>query len=199
METLFHFESSAFVISARLLKVTEVFTKYAVPISFEVASAFSDDVIDPVVKAAVGTAVSTVTDSAEDVVALPAASVSVTEMLQIPSARVASVQAFEVIVHETLVDPAFVAVTTAVPEKDPEALIVGVESEVKLSVDELPVSEAISRSGVDGELGAVVSTTMALLAPKDPVAVGAGSVKTASKFAEFLTVPLFSASELVAA
>jgi hypothetical protein len=140
-----------------------------------------------------------VIDNAEDVDALPAASVSVTEMLQVPSARVASVHAFEITVHETLVDPAFVAVTTAVPEKDPEALIVGVVSEVKSSVDELPVSEAISRSGVDGVLGALVSTTIALLAPKDPVAVGAGSVNTASKFSEFLIVPLFSASESVAA
>jgi hypothetical protein len=157
-----------------------------------------EEVIDPVVRVAVGPTVSTVIDNAEDVVAFPAASVSVTEMLQVPSARVVSVHSFKLTVHETLVDPAFVAVTIAVPEKDPEALIVGVESEVKLSVDELPVSEAISRSGVDGVLGAVVSTTMALFAPKDPVAVGAGSVNTASTSAEFLTVPLFSASELVA-
>jgi hypothetical protein len=151
------------------------------------------------VKAAVGAAVSTVIDNAEDVVVLPAASVSVTEMLQIPSARVARLQAFEAIVHETLVEPAFVAVTTAVPEKDPEALIVGVVSEVKLSVDELPVSEAKSRSGVNPVLGSVVSTTIALLALKDPVAVGAGSVNTASKPEEFLIVPLFSTRESIAA
>jgi hypothetical protein len=54
------------------------------------------------------------------------------------------------IVHKTLVEPALVAVTTAVPEKVPETLIVGVFSAVKLSVVELPVSEAVSRSGVEG-------------------------------------------------
>jgi hypothetical protein len=43
-----------------------------------------------------------------------------------------------------------VAVTTAVPEKEPETLIVGVLSEVMLSEDELPESDAESRSGVDG-------------------------------------------------
>jgi hypothetical protein len=101
-------------------------------------------------------------------------------------------------VQTTLVDPALVAVTTAVPEKTPETLIVGVLSEVMLSVDELPISEAKSRSGVDGVLGAVVSTTMALFAPKDPAADGDGSVNTASKVAEFFIVPPLSASELVA-
>jgi hypothetical protein len=146
----------------------------------------------------VGAVESIVIDNAEDVVALPAASVSVTEMLQVPSARVASVQAFDVIVQETLVDPAFVAVTTAVPENVPETLIDGVLSEVTLSDVELPVSEAVSRSGVDGVLGAVVSTMIALFAARDPTAVGAGRVKTASKFDEFLIVPLLSASELVA-
>jgi hypothetical protein len=146
----------------------------------------------------VGAVVSIVIDNAEDVVALPAASVSVTEMLQIPSARAASVQAFEVIVHETLVDPAFVAVTTAVPEKVPDTLIVGVLSKVALSEVELPVSEAVSRSGVDGVFGAVVSTIIALFAPNDPAAAGDGRVNTASKFEEFLIVPLFRASELVA-
>jgi len=73
------------------------------------------------------------------------------------------VQLFEEIVQETLVEPDFVAVTTAVPEKVPETVIVGVLSDVKLSVDELPRSEAVSRSGVDGVLGAVVSTTIALV------------------------------------
>jgi hypothetical protein len=43
-------------------------------------------------------------------------------------------------VQETLVEP-LVAVTTAVPEKEPETLIFGVLSEVMLSVAELPESE----------------------------------------------------------
>jgi hypothetical protein len=146
----------------------------------------------------VGAVVSIVIDNAEDVAALPAASVSVTEMLHVPSARAASVQAFDVMVQETLVDPTFVAVTTAVPENVPSTLIVGVLSEVTLSDVELPESEAVSRSGVDGVLGAVVSTIIALFAPNDPAAAGDGRVNTASKFEEFLIVPLFRASELVA-
>jgi hypothetical protein len=139
-----------------------------------------------------------VIDSAVEVVAFPAASVSVTEILQVPSAKVANVQAFDEIVQLTLVDPAFAAVTTAVPEKVP-TLIVGVSSEVMLSVfNVLGVSDDESRSGVDGVLGAVVSTTIALFAPNDPAASGDASVNTAFAFEEFLIVPLFSTSELVA-
>ena len=52
--------------------------------------------------------------------------------------------------QETLVDPALVAVTTAVPASVPATLIVGVLSPVMLSVEELPKSEAVARSGVDG-------------------------------------------------
>jgi hypothetical protein len=99
METLFHFESSALVISARLLTVTEVSTKYAVPISLEVTVAESEEVIEAVVKVGVGALVSTMND---------------------------------------------------------------------------------------------------LFASKDPAAVGEGNVKVAAEFVEFLIVPLFSASELVA-
>ena len=47
-------------------------------------------------------------------------------------------------------------------------------------------------------VGKVVSTTIALFAPKDPVAAGDGRVNTASKLDEFLIVPPFNASELVA-
>lgn len=52
--------------------------------------------------------------------------------------------------QETLVDPALVAVTTAVPANDPPTLIVGVLSAVTLSVDDFPVSEVVARSGVEG-------------------------------------------------
>jgi hypothetical protein len=70
--------------------------------------------------------------------------------LQFPSARAANVQALDEIVQETLVDPSFVAVTIAVPANVPPTVIVGVLSLVKLSVGELPRSEAIARSGVEG-------------------------------------------------
>jgi hypothetical protein len=84
-------------------------------------------------------------------------------MLQIPSAKVPSVQVFEEIVQVTLADPALVAVTTAVPENEPETLILGVLSEVMLSESEAPaLSEVESKSGVEGVLGAVVSTAIAL-------------------------------------
>jgi hypothetical protein len=101
-----------------------------------------------------------VIDSAAEVVALPAVSVSVTVKDQIPSPSVPSVHALLEIVHVTLVDPAFVAVTTAVPENEPETLIVGVLSLVTLSDVELPESEAVSRSGVDGvEIVVLLITT----------------------------------------
>jgi hypothetical protein len=138
----------------------------------------------------VGAAVSIVIDKAVEVVALPAASVSVTEILHVPGANVANVQAFDEIVHVTLVDPTFVAVTTAVPEKVPETLIVGVSSEVMLSVfNVLGVSDDESRSGVDGVLGAVVSTTIALFAPNDPAASGDASVNTAFALTLMILLP----------
>jgi hypothetical protein len=92
-------------------------------------------------------------------VALPAESVSVTEILHVPSAKVPNVQVFDEIVQETLADPTFVAVTTAVPEKESETLIFGVLSEVMLSVAELPESDVESRSGVDGVATVVVLIT----------------------------------------
>jgi hypothetical protein len=69
------------------------------------------------------------------------------------------VQVFDAIVQETLADPAFVTVTTAVPEKEPETLIFGVLSEVMLSDAELPESDVESRSGVDGVATVVVLIT----------------------------------------
>jgi hypothetical protein len=85
-----------------------------------------------------------------EVEVLPAESVSVTVTFQIPSESVDNEQLPEDKVHETLVDPAFVAVTIAVPAKVPETLISGVLSLVKLSVGELPRSEVDARSGVAG-------------------------------------------------
>lgn len=98
----------------------------------------------------VGAAASTVIDNAADVVALPAESVSVTVNDQTPSVRVPRVHAFDEIVQVTLAEPALVAVTTAVPANVPETVIVGVLSEVTLSVVELPKSDAVARSGVEG-------------------------------------------------
>jgi hypothetical protein len=60
------------------------------------------------------------------------------------------VQALDEIVQETLAAPSLEAVSTAVPEKLPATVNVGVLSLVKLSVGELPRSEAIARSGVEG-------------------------------------------------
>jgi hypothetical protein len=108
----------------------------------------------------VGAVASTVIDNAADVVALPAASVSVTVKDQTPSASVPRVHEVDEIVQDTLEEP-FVAVTTAVPE-EVETLIVGVLSEVMLSVSDVPaLSDAVARSGVEGVLGAVVSITIA--------------------------------------
>jgi hypothetical protein len=92
---------------------------------------------------------SIVIDKAAEVVALPAVSVSVTVKDQTPSASVPRVHEVDEIVQETLEEP-FVAVTTAVPE-DVATLIVGVLSEVMLSVSDVPaLSEAVARSGVEG-------------------------------------------------
>jgi hypothetical protein len=91
-----------------------------------------------------------VISNATDVVALPAESVTVTEILHVPSDNSSNVQVSDEIVQETLVDPVFVAVTTAVPEKGPVTSIFGVLSEVTLSVAELPESDVASRSGVEG-------------------------------------------------
>ena len=84
----------------------------------------------------------------DEVTLLLRESVSVTEITQSPSARVASVQVPAVIVQETFAEPAFVAVRTAVPAKLPPTVNVGVLSEVMLSVPETPRSEATARSGV---------------------------------------------------
>jgi hypothetical protein len=106
----------------------------------------------------VGAVASTVIDNAGDIVELPAASVSVTVKDQTPSARVPRVQEVDEIVQETLEEP-FVAVTTAVPE-DVATLIVGVLSEVMLSVSDVPaLSEAVARSGVEGVATVVLLIT----------------------------------------
>jgi hypothetical protein len=70
---------------------------------------------------------------------------------------------------------------------------------VPISVE---VTAALSDDRIDPEVkaavGAEVSTTIALFAPKDPAPVGDGRVKTATEFVEFLIVPLFKTRESVA-
>jgi hypothetical protein len=174
------------------------FTKYAVPASLDRTVTPLDVVTLEVATVGVGAVASTVIVKAAELVALPAVSVSVTVMLQVPSDKDARSQVVPEIVHKILVAPVLAAVTTAVPANEPETLIVGVLTEVILSVEELPESDAVARAGVEGVPGAVVSTTKALFAPKEPVPVGDGKVNTAAVFPEFLIVPLFNASELVA-
>jgi hypothetical protein len=147
------------VILARLLTETVDLTRYAVPTSLDLTVAPLEVVTLTVATVGVGADASTVTDNAADVVALPAASVSATVKDQTPSANVPRVHALLEIVQVTLVEPAFEAVTTAVPEKEPETLIVGVLSDVMLSEDELPESDDESRSGVDGVATVVLLIT----------------------------------------
>ena len=108
----------------------------------------------------VGAVVSTVITRAEDVAVPPAGPVSVTVILHSPSGESApSVQLPEDSVQVTFVAPALLAVTTPVPAKLPETVIVGVLSLVTLSVLEVPESDAVRRSGVVG-VGTVVVKVM---------------------------------------
>jgi hypothetical protein len=113
------------------------------------------DVVADLAKVTVGSVASTEIVIEADVDAFPAVSVSVTVTTQSPSTSVVSSQAFEEIVHETLDDPFLVAVRTAVPEKLPATVNVGVLSLVLLSEFEDPLSEPLCKSGVDG-VGRVV-------------------------------------------
>jgi hypothetical protein len=151
--------SAALVILVKLETETSDLTRYAVPASLDLTVTPLEVVTLTVATVGVGTVPSIVSESAVEVVALPAASVSVTVKDQTPSARVPRVHALLEIVHVTVVDPAFVAVTMAVPENEPETLIVGVLSEVTLSEDELPKSDTESRSGVDGVATVVLFIT----------------------------------------
>ena len=115
----------------------------------------------------VGATVSIVIESAADGALLfPAESLSVTVTLQTPSAKSdAKVQAPEEIVQITLEDP-FVAVTVAVPVKDPETFMVGLLFLVMLSLFELPESDASARSGVAGvKIAILLITTFASAVP----------------------------------
>ena len=114
----------------------------------------------------VGAIVSIVIESAADGALLfPAESLSVAVTLQTPSAKSdVNVQAPDKIVHDTLAEPAFAAVTVAVPVKDPETVMVGLLFLVMLSLFELPESESDARSGVAGIEGATLSLVIVLVA-----------------------------------
>ena len=86
---------------------------------------------------------------------LPAGSVTTEEMDHTPSLKVGRSQLLTegdtTYVHDTVVPSAFVAVTvTEFPSGTVPADIDGVVSDVRLSVDEAPVSEASSKSGTPG-------------------------------------------------
>ena len=111
----------------------------------------------------VGAIVSIVIESASDeALIFPAVSIIEAVILQTPSAKSdAKVQVPEEIVQITLEDP-FVAVTVAVPVKDPETFMVGLLFLVMLSSFAIPVSDAVARSGVAGvEIAILLITTFA--------------------------------------
>jgi hypothetical protein len=92
---------------------------------------------------------------------LPAGSVNVDEMFQVPSVSVGSVQFVAepiTYAHDTVVVPLVAEMVMVSPFAPPDALIVGVVSLVLLSVSDDPVSDAANKSTPDGADGAVVST-----------------------------------------
>jgi hypothetical protein len=63
-------------------------------------------------------------------------------------------------VHVTVVEPCTAVIVTMSPACTPETPTAGVVTDVVLSVDDEPLSDAASRSGSAGRLGATVSMTM---------------------------------------
>ena len=59
-----------------------------------------------------------------------------------------------------MVEPCTAVIVTMSPTCTPETPIAGVVTDVVLSTDDEPLSDAASRSGSDGRLGATVSMTM---------------------------------------
>jgi len=91
----------------------------------------------------------------------PAGSVSVDEMFQFPGVNVGSVQSVDVPTtyeHDTVVLPLLAEMVMVSPLVPPVALTVGVVSLVLLSVDDEPVSDAVTRSTPLGAFGGVVSS-----------------------------------------
>ena len=59
-----------------------------------------------------------------------------------------------------MVEPCTAVIVTVSPACTPETPTAGVVTDVVLSTDDEPLSDAASRSGSDGRLGAAVSMTM---------------------------------------
>ena len=59
-----------------------------------------------------------------------------------------------------MVEPCTAVIVTVSPTCTPETPTAGVVTDVVLSVEDEPLSDAASRSGSDGRLGAAVSMTM---------------------------------------
>jgi hypothetical protein len=104
---------------------------------------------------AVGAVVSTLTLRLVDAADVCPEAVCAAEIAQVPSLNVPRshppVVPDAVKVQVTGVDPDFVAVTvTEAPEMRPVRSIRGVESDVRLSLVDVPESDAVARSGVPG-------------------------------------------------
>jgi hypothetical protein len=102
-------------------------------------------------------------NAVDDGETLPAGSVNVDEMFHVPSVSVGSVQFVAepiTYVHDTVVVPFVAEMVMVSPLVPPLALKVGVVSLVLLSVEEFPVSDAVTRSTPEGADGGVVSTEM---------------------------------------
>jgi hypothetical protein len=96
----------------------------------------------------VGKVVSTVIDNADEDALVTPVSVWVAVIDQIPALNVPNVQDPDESAHVTLLEPDFTAVTVPeAPDDNPETVIVGVASKVKLSVELTPRSLEASRSG----------------------------------------------------
>jgi len=63
-----------------------------------------------------------------------------------------------------VVEPCTAVIVTVSPVCTPETPTAGVVTDVVLSVEDEPLSDAASRSGSDGRLGVAVSTTMVKVA-----------------------------------
>ncbi len=92
----------------------------------------------------------------------PAVSETVADTVHVPSPSVGKLHVDDTdgsYVQESVVAPFVADTVISAPEIPPPTPIAGVLSEVLLSVDDVPSSDDESRSGVLGELGAVVSIT----------------------------------------
>jgi hypothetical protein len=123
-------------------------------------------------------------NAVDDGEVLPAGSVNVDEMFQVPSVSVGRVQFVAepiTYVHDTVVVPLVAEMVMVSPLVPPLALKVGVVSLVLLSESDAPESDDAERSTPDGADGGVVS----MLIDNDPVA---GPVFPAASVTEADTV-----------